>query len=58
VSAAAQWAAAEAQVLAEAVVVPIAQFRTQAVVAERAQAFQHAVDGSVDWSAVWLTDGR
>jgi ABC-type transport system substrate-binding protein len=57
-SAAAQWAAAEAQVLADAVVVPIAQFRTQAVVAERAQAFQHAVDGSVDWSAVWLTDGR
>jgi len=57
-SAAAQWAAAEAQVLADAVVVPVAQFRTQAVVAERTQGLQHAVDGSVDWSAVWVTDGR
>jgi ABC-type transport system substrate-binding protein len=57
-SAAAQWATGEAQVLADAVVVPIAQFRTQAVVAERVQGFQHAVDGSVDWSAIWLTDGE
>jgi ABC-type transport system substrate-binding protein len=56
-SAAQQWADAEAQVLADAVVVPIAQFRTQAVVADRVQAFQHAVDGSVDWAAVWVTDG-
>ena len=52
------WAAVEAQVLAEAVVVPIAQFRTQAVLADRVRAFQHAVDGSVDWSAVWVTDGH
>jgi ABC-type transport system substrate-binding protein len=56
-AAAAQWAAAEAQVLSEAVVVPVAQFRTQAVVAERVQAFAHAVDGTVDWSAVWVSDG-
>lgn len=52
-----QWAAAEAQVLAEAAVVPILQFRTQAVVSERVAAFQHAVDGGVDWSAVWVRDG-
>ncbi|MGH9274135.1 MAG: ABC transporter substrate-binding protein, partial [Acidimicrobiales bacterium] len=56
-SAAAQWAAGEAQVLADAIVVPIAQFRTQAVVAERVQGFEHAVDGTVDWSAIWVTDG-
>jgi ABC-type transport system substrate-binding protein len=56
-SAAQQWAAAEAQVLADAVVVPIAQFRTQAVLGGRVQGFQHAVDGSVDWAAVWVTDG-
>lgn len=53
----AQWNAAEAQVLAEAVVVPIAQFRIQAVVGGRLQGFQAAVDGSVDWSAVWVVDG-
>lgn len=57
-AAADQWAAAEAQVLADAIVVPIAQFRTQAVVADRVQAFQHAVDGTVDWSEVWVTDGH
>ena len=52
-----QWATGEAQVLADAIVVPIAQFRTQAVVAERVQGLQHAVDGSVDWSSIWVTDG-
>ena len=56
-SAAQQWAGAEAQVLADAIVVPIAQFRTQAVVAERVQGLRHAVDGTVDWSAVWVVDG-
>jgi ABC-type transport system substrate-binding protein len=53
-----RWAAAEARVLADAVVVPIAQFRTQAVVAERVQGLRHAVDGSVDWATVSVTDGR
>ena len=52
-----QWTAVEARVLADAVVVPVAQFRTQAVVADRVQALGHAVDGSVDWSAVWVADG-
>ena len=52
-----QWEAVEAQVLAEAAVVPILQFRTQAVVSERVEAFQHAVDGGVDWSVVWVRDG-
>lgn len=56
-SAALQWATGEAQVLADAVVVPIAQFRTQAVVAERVQGFEHSLDGSVDWTAIWVTDG-
>ncbi len=56
-SAATQWAEAEAQVLADAVVVPIAQFRTQAVVAGRLRGLTHAVDGTVDWAAVWLADG-
>ncbi|MGH9084543.1 MAG: ABC transporter substrate-binding protein [Acidimicrobiales bacterium] len=52
------WGGVEARVLAEAVVVPIAQFRTQAVVGERVQGFEHAVDGSVDWSEVWVSDGE
>ena len=56
-AAAAQWTAVEARVLGDAVVVPIAQFRTQAVVGERVEALDHAVDGSVDWAAVWVADG-
>lgn len=52
-----QWVGVEARVLADAVVVPIAQFRTQAVVGDRVEAFAQAVDGSVDWSAVWVADG-
>jgi ABC-type transport system substrate-binding protein len=51
------WADVEAKVLTDAIVVPIAQFRTQAVVGERVEAWEHAVDGSVDWSAVWVSDG-
>jgi ABC-type transport system substrate-binding protein len=54
--AAAQWASAERRILSVAVVVPIAQFRTQAVVAPRVQGLAHRLDGSVDWSAVWLAD--
>jgi ABC-type transport system substrate-binding protein len=53
----AQWAGVETQVLRDGVVVPIAQFRIQAVLGERVQGFAHAVDGSVDWAAVWVADG-
>lgn len=56
-AAAAQWVEVERQVFVDAVVVPIAQFRIQAVVAPRVRGFQHTVDGSVDWAAVWLSDG-
>ena len=52
-----RWAEVERLVLADSVVVPIAQFRTQAVLAARVEGFEHAIDGSVDWSAVWVTDG-
>jgi ABC-type transport system substrate-binding protein len=48
------WAHAERLVLEDAVVIPIAQFRTQVVVAPRIAGFVHAVDGTVDWSAVAL----
>lgn len=50
-----RWAVAEAAVLEAAVVVPIAQFRTQVVVAERVEGLAHAADGTVDWSQVRLT---
>ena len=56
-AAARRWAEVERQVLADSVVVPIAQFRTQAVLAARVRAFSHAIDGTVDWAAVWVTDG-
>jgi ABC-type transport system substrate-binding protein len=49
-----RWAAAETQVLGAAVVVPIAQFRTQVVVAGRVDGFATAVDGTVDWAQVSL----
>jgi ABC-type transport system substrate-binding protein len=49
------WARAEAAVLEAAVVVPIAQFRTQVVVADRVEGLAHAVDGSVDWNQVSLS---
>lgn len=51
------WLAVESLALSEAVVVPIAQFRTQAVVGERVQGFSAAVDGTVNWADVWVTDG-
>lgn len=47
-----RWAKAEEQVLAAAVVIPIAQFRTQVVVSDRVVGLQHAVDGTVDWTQV------
>ena len=37
-------------------VVPIAQFRTQVVVAERVEGLTHAVDGTVDWTVVHIVD--
>jgi ABC-type oligopeptide transport system substrate-binding subunit len=49
-----RYALAERVVLEADVVVPIAQFRTQVVVADRVQGLRHAVDGTVDWSAVTL----
>jgi len=51
------WLAVESLVLSEAVVVPIAQFRTQAVVGPRVGGFAAAVDGTVDWTKVWVADG-
>jgi ABC-type transport system substrate-binding protein len=50
-----RWALAEREILEAAVVVPIAQFRTQVVVASRVEGLEHAVDGSVDWDQVSLT---
>ena len=50
-----RWADAEQTVLEAAVVVPIAQFRTQVVVADRVEGFETAVDGTVDWAQVTLT---
>ena len=47
-----RWARTEETVMESAVVVPIAQFRTQVVVADRVAGWQHAVDGTVDWSNV------
>lgn len=52
------WAAVEAKVLADAAVVPIAQFRTQPVVGDRVEGLEHRVDGTVDWSRVWVADGK
>jgi ABC-type transport system substrate-binding protein len=51
------WSAVEAQVLADAVIVPIAQFRIRAVLSERLRGVEAAVDGTVDWSAAWVADG-
>jgi ABC-type transport system substrate-binding protein len=53
-----RWAAAEAQLLDAGVVVPLAQFRTQVVVADEVRGLRHALDGTVDWSTVWLADPR
>ena len=49
-----RWSLAERHVLLAHVVVPIAQFRTQVVVADRVQGLRHAVDGTVDWTKVAL----
>jgi ABC-type transport system substrate-binding protein len=49
------WGLAEHEILESAVVVPIAQFRTQVVVADRVEGLTHAVDGTVDWSQVRVT---
>lgn len=50
-----RWAEAERTLLESAVVVPIAQFRSQAVLSERLRGFAQGVDGTVDWSAVSLS---
>jgi ABC-type transport system substrate-binding protein len=48
------WTHAEQAVLEADVVVPIAQFRSQAVVADRVKGLEQAVDGTVDWRNVSL----
>ncbi len=50
-----RWEVAEVQILESWVVVPIAQFRTQVVVADGVLGFAHAVDGTVDWTQVQLS---
>jgi ABC-type transport system substrate-binding protein len=55
--ASAAWASAERQVLEAAVVVPIAQFRSQVVVAKRVLGLVTAVDGTVDWAQVRVEGG-
>ena len=50
-----RWATTEKAVLEASVVVPIAQFRTQVVIADRVQGLRHAVDGTVDWNQVSVT---
>jgi ABC-type transport system substrate-binding protein len=52
-----RWAQAERGLLESSVVVPIAQFRTLAVVSDRVEGLAHRVDGTVDWSAVSLGGG-
>ena len=56
-AAGAAWASAEQQVLAAAVVIPIAQFRSQVVVSKRVLGLATAVDGTVDWAAVRVEGG-
>lgn len=56
-AAAEAWASVERRALVAAVVVPIAQFRTQVVVSDRVEGLAHRVDGTVDWSAVSLASG-
>jgi oligopeptide transport system substrate-binding protein len=51
-----RWAAVEALALDGALVIPIAQFRTQVVVDDAVEGLRHAVDGTVDWARVWLAD--
>ena len=53
----AAWASAEQQVLEAGVVIPIAQFRSQVVVAKRVLGLATAVDGTVDWSLVRVEGG-
>jgi ABC-type transport system substrate-binding protein len=51
-----QWGQAQQLVLEQAYVVPIAQFRTQVVAADRVEGLVHRVDGTVAWADVWLAD--
>lgn len=48
------WRDVERTALGAAMVIPIAQFRTQVVVADGVLHLRHALDGSVDWAAVQL----
>ena len=51
-----RWAKSEATVMDAAVVIPIAQFRTQVVVADGVSGWAHAVDGTVDWAQVTVAE--
>lgn len=46
------WSNVERTALGAAFLIPIAEFRTQVVVADRVLHLRHALDGTVDWSAV------
>lgn len=56
-AAAEAWHDVERRALRAAVVVPVAQFQVQAVVADRVEGLVHRVDGTVDWAAVRVADG-
>ena len=51
------WAVAEREVLDDALVVPLSQFRTRAALADRVQGLHHDVDGTFDIATVWLDSG-
>jgi ABC-type transport system substrate-binding protein len=56
--AAARWSDVERTVLSSAILIPIAQLRTEVVVSSRIIGLRHEVDGTVDWSAVQLAAAR
>jgi ABC-type oligopeptide transport system substrate-binding subunit len=49
------WQDAERIALGQAAVIPLAQFRTEVVVAPTVLGLRHAIDGTVDWSLVRLS---
>jgi ABC-type transport system substrate-binding protein len=56
--AASRWQEVERSALSSAVLIPIAQLRTEVVVSPGILGLRHEVDGSVDWSAVQLAATR
>jgi ABC-type transport system substrate-binding protein len=55
---AARWRDVERAALSSAVLIPIAQLRTEVVVSSHLLGLRHEVDGTVDWSAVQLAAAR